>query len=81
MTTSDQRPTEVDRRECVGDGEGGLIIGLGFVTATLRKRVAQFGLVVDLPAGLVAALAAGLSRALADGSRRCCFGPALLVGR
>lgn len=51
MTMIDQRPSEVDRRERVGDWEGDLIVGLGSASAmvTLRERVTQYGIIVNLP--------------------------------
>ena len=51
MTMIDQRPPEVDRRERVGDWEGDLIVGVGSASAmvTLRERVTQYGIIVNLP--------------------------------
>ena len=46
-----QRPSVVERRERVGDWEGDLIVGVnsGSAMVTLRERVTQFGLIVNLP--------------------------------
>ncbi len=51
MTMISERPVEVERRERVGDWEGDLIVGVGSASAmvTLRERVTQYGIVVNLP--------------------------------
>ena len=51
MTMIGQRPSAVDLRERVGDWEGDLIIGIhsGSAMVTLRERVTQYGLIVNLP--------------------------------
>ena len=50
-TMIDQRPPEVDERVQVGHWEGDLILGEGCGSAmvTLRERVTQFGIIVNLP--------------------------------
>jgi IS30 family transposase len=57
MTMIDQRPPEANRRERVGDWEGDLIIGVGNISAmvTLRERVTQFGIIINLPGDHTAA--------------------------
>ena len=57
MTMIDQPPSAVDRRERVGDWEGDLIIGLasGSAMVTLRERVTQYGIIVNLPVDHTAA--------------------------
>lgn len=57
MTMIDQRPAAVDRRERIGDWEGDLIVGVGSASAmvTLRERVTQYGLIVNLPGDHTAA--------------------------
>lgn len=51
MTMISQRPPEVERRQRVGDWEGDLIVGVGSASAmvTLRERVTQYGIIVNLP--------------------------------
>lgn len=57
MTMIGQRPSAVDRRERIGDCEGDLIVGVGSGSAmvTLRERVTQYGLIVNLPVDHTAA--------------------------
>lgn len=51
MTMIDARPPEVAAREQVGHWEGDLIVGAmsGSAMVTLRERVTQFGMIINLP--------------------------------
>lgn len=50
-TMIDARPPEVDAREQVGHWEGDLIVGAmsGSAMVTLRERVTQYGMIINLP--------------------------------
>jgi len=51
MTMISERPPEVEAKQQAGHWEGDLILGVGSASAmvTLRERVTQYGIVVNLP--------------------------------
>ncbi len=51
MTMISERPPEVEAKQQAGRWEGDLILGVGPASAmvTLRERVTQYGIVVNLP--------------------------------